>query len=302
MYPAKFDYYAPTTVKNAVALLRKNKDAKILAGGHSLLPLMKLRLAQPSALVDISHVKELSGIREKGNWIVIGAMTTHRQIESSSALQKKCSLLPQVASVIGDLQVRNRGTIGGSLSHADPAADYPAAMLALGAEFDVVGAKGKRPITADSFFKGLFDTALKPGEVLTAIRVPKTSAKGVGAAYAKFPHPASRFAVVGVAVMLKLQNGKCVDVRVGVTGAMDYATHAKKMEAALRGKTIDDALVASASALASDGLQCMSDLAASSEYRAHLVHVYARRALEDGCPFLLRHAAGDGHDGIVAVL
>lgn len=279
MYSAPFDYQAPQTVNEALTLLSKNKDAKLLAGGHSLLPLMKLRLAQPPMLIDIGRIKELSGIRDMGDWIGFGALTTHTQVQWSDLVREHCPVMSEAASMIGDMQVRNRGTIGGSLAHADPAADYPAVVLALGAEIDAMGPKGQRTIKVDDFFKGLLTTALAPDEIITQVRVPKTTREGVGAGYEEMPHPASRYAVVGVAVWLKMDDSKVGDVRVGITGATDHAVRAAKMEDALRGNTLNRKLEESASALAADGLSCLGDMFASPEYRAHLVQVYARRAL-----------------------
>ena len=190
MYPAQFDYHSPASVQEAISLLGRLKDdAKVLAGGHSLLPMMKLRLAQPKHLIDLRKVPGLSGIKEDGGAIAIGALTTHYAVESSSLLKQKCPLLTETAGTIGDPQVRNMGTIGGSLAHADPAADYPAAVIALGAELVAEGPKGKRTIKVDDFFKGLLTTALQPQEILVEIRIPAWPA-GTGTAYMKFPHPA----------------------------------------------------------------------------------------------------------------
>lgn len=280
MYSAPFDYQAPQSVIEALMLLTQNKDAKLLAGGHSLLPLMKLRLAQPPMLIDIGRIKELSGIRDMGDWIGLGALTTHTQVQWSELVREHCTVLSEAASLIGDMQVRNRGTIGGSLAHADPAADYPAVVLALGAEIDAMGPKGQRTIKADDFFKGLLTTALAPDEIITQVRVPKTTREGMGAGYEEMPHPASRYAVVGVAVWLRMEESKVGDVRVGITGAADHAMRATKMEDALRGNTLNHKLEESAAALAADGLTCLGDMFASPEYRAHLVRVYAMRALQ----------------------
>lgn len=280
MYSAPFDYQAPQSVNEALMLLTQNKDAKLLAGGHSLLPLMKLRLAQPPMLIDIGRIKELSGIRDMGDWIGLGALTTHTQVQWSELVREHCPVLSEAASLIGDMQVRNRGTIGGSLAHADPAADYPAVVLALGAEIDAMGPKGQRTIKADDFFKGLLTTALAPDEIITQVRVPKTTREGIGAGYEEMPHPASRYAVVGVAVWLRMEESKVGDVRVGITGAADHAMRATKMEDELRGNTLNHKLEESAAALAADGLTCLGDMFASPEYRAHLVRVYAMRALQ----------------------
>ena len=205
MYPAQFEYHAPTSVSDALSLLGrfKSEDAKILAGGHSLIPTMKLRLAQPKHLIDLRKVPGLGGIKEDGGAIAIGAMTTHWQMESSSLLKQKCPILAETASVIGDPAVRNLGTFGGSLAHADPAADQPATVLALGAEFVCQGAQGRRTVKVDDWFTGLMSTALREDELLVEVRIPAWAA-GTGGCYMKFPHPASRFAVVGVGAVVTL--------------------------------------------------------------------------------------------------
>ena len=279
MFPSKFEYYAPATVKEAVALLSKNKDAKVLAGGHSLLPAMKIRLANPPVLVDIGKIANLSGIKVAGDGMTIGALTTHAMIAESKETAMQCIALAEAAALIGDPQVRNRGTIGGSLSHADPAADYPAVMVALGAQMKAVGPKGERMIPADDFFESLMTTALKPDEVLTEIRIPGMPPHS-GCAYMKFPQPASRFAIVGVCAMVTLDNqGMVKQARVGITGAADHVTRAKGTEQALVGKKLDDATISAGAAKAADGLDCLSDIHASAEYRAHLVKVFAERAI-----------------------
>jgi len=281
MYPATFEYHRPATVEEALGLLAKHRDdAKLLAGGHSLIPLMKLRLAQPGHLVDIGRLGGLSGIREEGGALVIGALTTHYAVESSAAVKAKCPVLSEVAQLIGDPQVRNLGTVGGSLAHADPAADWPAVVIALGAELKAIGPKGARTIKADDFFKDLLTTALAGDEILTEIRVPVPSA-GSGAAYAKHPHPASRFAVVGVAALVTAgAGGICSHASVGVTGVGSKATRAKSVEAALTGKALDLATLAAAAEKAADGIAINADLQGSVEYKAHLTRVYAKRALE----------------------
>ncbi len=280
MYPATFEYHRPGSVEEAVGLLAKHRDdAKLLAGGHSLIPLMKLRLAQPKHVVDIGRIGGLSGIREEGGTIVIGALTTHYTVESSAALKSKCPLLVQAAAMIGDPQVRNVGTIGGSLAHADPAADWPAVVLALGAELRAAGPKGTRTIKADDFFKDLLTTALGPDEILTEIRVPVPPA-GSGGAYAKHPHPASRFAVVGVAAVVTVSGGTCQRASVGVTGVGPKATRAKGVESALSGKALDAASIGAAAEKAAEGISFTADLQGSVEYKQHLTRVYAKRALE----------------------
>src|SRR5437867_2487257 len=201
MIAAQFDYVRANTLDEALSLLSQNEDAKILAGGHSLIPAMKLRLAQPAMLVDIGRIADLSYVREENGQIRIGAMTTHYQIESSDLLKKICLLLPECAGAIGDVQVRNKGTIGGSLAHSDPAGDWPAAIIALDAELVAVSKNGERTINADDFFVDLLTTALQPGEILREIRINKTNGH-TGQAYMKMRHPASGFAVVGVAASL----------------------------------------------------------------------------------------------------
>jgi carbon-monoxide dehydrogenase medium subunit len=280
MYPASFEYHRPTTVDEAVRLLTTHKDdAKVLAGGHSLIPLMKLRLTSPKHVVDLKKVTGLSGVREEGGAIVIGALTTHYTIESNASLKTKCPILTEAAAMIGDPQVRNWGTIGGSLAHADPAADWPAVVLALGAELVATGAKGKRTIKADDFFKGLMTTALGADEILTEVRIPAPAA-GAAMAYLKHPHPASRFAVVGVAAVLTVSGGKCERASVAITGAPSKATRAKGVEAALAGKPLDAQTIAAAAEKAADGIDASADLQGSVEYKQHLVRVYTRRALE----------------------
>lgn len=279
MYPAPFEYYAPSSVSEALSLLAQNADAKLLAGGHSLLPAMKLRLATPPALIDIGKIADLRGISNMGDKISIGALTTHHDVEHSALLRNACPLVPEVASHIGDRQVRNRGTVGGSLAHADPAADYPAAMLALGAVIEAQSANGKRTINADDFFTGIFQTALGANEIVTAVHVPKTDAKGSGVAYAKFPHPASRYAVAGVAVWVKIDNDIVTDIRIGVTGAVDHAQRATKAEAALQGKPMTDDNINAAADSAADGMTTLGDIYASADYRAQLIRELARDAL-----------------------
>jgi carbon-monoxide dehydrogenase medium subunit len=278
MYPAAFSYQRATSIRDAIEQLTRQPDARLLAGGHSLLPAMKLRLASPPALVDLSGVNELRGIRRQGDTITIGAMTTHREIERSKELKDACPLLSEVAGLIGDPLVRNRGTIGGSLAHADPAADFPAAILALGATLAAEGPNGPRTMAADDFFQGLFATALQPHEILTTISVPIIK-RGTGTAYEKFPHPASRYAIVGVAVVVTVADGTCRAARVAVTGAGTRAMRLSQLEAALVDTEIDDATLARVCqrVIAQDDL--LSDQFASAEYRAHLVDVLARRAL-----------------------
>ncbi len=282
MYPASFEYHAPGSVREALGLLGKlGDDAKLLAGGHSLIPMMKLRLAQPKHLIDLRKVPGLSGIKQDGNALVIGAMTTHWEVESSSVVKAKLPVLSEVAGVIGDPAVRNKGTVGGALAHADPAADYPAAVIALGAELVCEGPKGKRTVKVDEWFKGLMATAVKEDEILVEIRVPVPAA-GSGAAYMKFPHPASRFAVVGVAAVVALdKQGACTSAGVGVTGAGTKAVRAKGVEAALKGKKLDAATIEAAAQKAAEGVDVQADLQGSVEYKSHLCRVFAKRAITE---------------------
>jgi aerobic carbon-monoxide dehydrogenase medium subunit len=280
MYPAQFEYHTPGTIKEALDLLARYKDdAKLIAGGHSLLPAMKLRLTQPKHLVDLRKLQGLSGIKEDGATLVIGAMTTHYAVESSPVVKSKCPVLAATAGQIGDPMVRNMGTIGGSLAHADPAADYPATVIAVGAEMVAEGPKGRRSIKVDDFFKGLFTTALGPDEIITEVRVPAGGPK-VGSAYLKFPHPASRFAVVGVAAVLTMDDGKVAKASIGITGAGTKAVRAKGVEAGLTGKTLDAATIQAAAEKAPDGVDVQADLQGSEEYKRHLLKVFARRAIE----------------------
>lgn len=279
MIPAQFDYVVPASLDEAVALLAQHQDeAKILAGGHSLIPAMKLRLAQPQLLIDIGRLKDLSYIREEDEQLRIGAMTTHYELESSKRLRELCPLLPACAGSIGDVQVRNKGTLGGSLAHADPAADWPAAILALDAELVATSAQGERTIKATDFFVDMLTTALAPGELLREIRVPLAQARA-SQAYLKLPHPASGFAVVGVAVNLTRQNGTCQAIAVGITGVAVKAFRADGVEQALTGGALDEQTIAAASAHAADGIDLNDDLFASADYRRHLAQVYTRRAI-----------------------
>jgi len=279
MIPAQFDYAAPSTLDEALSLLAQNEDAKILAGGHSLIPAMKLRLAQPPLLVDIGRIKDLSYVRQENGQIRIGAMTTHYQIESSDLLKKICPLLPECAGAIGDVQVRNKGTIGGSVAHSDPAGDWPAAIIALSAELIATNKNGERSIKADDFFIDLLTTALEPGEILREIRISKSNGR-TGRAYAKMHHPASGFAVVGVAANLTLDgNGACQEAGIGITGVSAKAYRAAAVESALNGKKLDDRTIASAAANAASGVDLNGDLLGSADYRRHLAEVYTKRAI-----------------------
>jgi carbon-monoxide dehydrogenase medium subunit len=277
MIPASFDYEAPHSLKDAVALLSSREDAKILAGGHSLLPAMKLRLASPPLLIDIGRIGELNYIREANGKVAIGATTTHAEVAASTILRKVSPLLSLTASNIGDRQVRNRGTIAGSLAGAHPAADYPAAVLALDAEIVALSKSGERVIPAAKFFTGMFSTELRPDEIITEVRVPRTEKESV--VYKKHHHPASGYAVVGVAVRMKLSNGKIESVAVGITGISDIAYRAATVENELRGQPTF--AISEAATHAAIGVDAIGDNYASAEYRVHLATVYTRRALEE---------------------
>jgi carbon-monoxide dehydrogenase medium subunit len=278
MIAAQFDYVRANTLDEALSLLAQNEDAKILAGGHSLIPAMKLRLAQPSLLIDLGRIKDLSYIREEDGQIRIGAMTTHYEIESSDLLKKICPLLPECAGQIGDVQVRNKGTIGGSLAHSDPAGDWPAAILALNADLIGVSKSGERTIKADDFFVDLLTTALEPGEILREIRISKPKGR-TGHAYMKMHHPASGFAVVGVAATLTIEDDICQSASIGITGVSSKAYRPSAVESALTGAKLDEQTIANACAQAADGVEANGDLFASADYRKHLAEVYTRRAV-----------------------
>ncbi len=279
MIPATFEYVRARSVREAISLLQQHGGrAKLLAGGHSLLPLMKLRLSQPEMLIDLGPVDELRGIREEGGSLVIGALTTHDEVANSPLVRERVPLLAECASQIGDVQVRNRGTIGGNLAHADPAADYPAAVLALEAQMECEGPAGIRTVPASQWFVDLLTTALGPDEVLCRLRVP-VQTLGQGWSYTKLPHPASGYSLLGVACLVTVDGGVCRDARVAVTGAGPKAVRLAKVEQALVGGRLDEAAVAEAARLVSDGLEATDDLYASAEYKRHLAVVYTKRAL-----------------------
>jgi carbon-monoxide dehydrogenase medium subunit len=281
MIPVPFEYHAPKTLEEALRLVERHGDeAKVLAGGHSLLPLMKLRLAAPRYVIDIGRLRGMSYIREEDGCIAIGALTTHAELEGSALLREKCPLLPETAAEIGDVQVRNRGTLGGSLAHADPAADYPAAILALDAEIIAANSSGTRTISAREFFVDMLTTQLRPGEILTQVRVPLLAPR-TGTAYCKLHQPASGFAIVGAAVRLALgKGGKVEDVAIGITGVGPKAYRALAAEKALRGKKVTPKLLADAARSSATGVEPLSDLHASAEYRREMAAVFTRRALE----------------------
>jgi len=280
MIPGAFEYYAPRSLNDAVKFLAEHRDdVKILSGGQSLLPLMKMRLSKPGFIVDIGRIPDLDRITEENNSLVIGALVTHEQIEFSELLKSKCPLLPQTATTIADIQVRNRGTLGGSIAHADPAGDWPAAVMALEAEIKVVGPAGERWVKCEEFFLGLLMSVLEPDEIVTAIKVPITGSDKT--AYLKAAPRSSGFAVVGVAVRLALDgNGTCNRMAVGITGVGDKVYRAEWVEQRLTGNKLDSKSIQEAAAQSTRNIEVIEDINGSSEYRKHLTEVYVVRAIE----------------------
>ena len=280
MNPTSFEYTRAESLQDAIAALQRDGDgAKLIAGGHSLLPIMKLRLAEPDRLIDIGRLAELRGIRREDAALVLGALTTHHQIATDSVIGEAAPLLAETAARIGDRQVRNRGTIGGALAHADAAADYPAAILALDATIVAQGPTGRRVIRAGDFFIDFLTTALEPAEVLTEIRIPLL-ASSHGWSYQKLANQSSGYAIVGVAALVKLEaDGTLADVRISVTGAAAVPWRADAAESALRGHRADDGTIQNASALVVDGVDLLDDLHGSAEYRRTVTRGLTRRAL-----------------------
>ena len=276
MIPQQFEYSAPKTLDEALGLLAEG--AKPLAGGMSLIPMMKLRLAAPEHLVDLGRIKDLNYIREDGGSLRIGATATHHEVESSPLVRGKCPLLAETVSNIGDMQVRNMGTIGGSVAHADPAADYPAALQALEAKLVLKGSQAERTVAADDFFVDMFTTALEPGEIVREVIVP-IDGDGTGTNYQKVVQPASGFAIVGIAARVRKSGGKITMARIGVTGLSNRAFRATAAEKALEGKAGSAAEIQAAAALVTQGIEANADLHASADYRKHLAVVYAAKAL-----------------------
>jgi carbon-monoxide dehydrogenase medium subunit len=280
MYSANFDYHRARSLSDAQQLLAAHPGAKLLAGGHSLIPLMKLRLAAPPALVDIGRIPELRGISRSGDTIRIGALTTHAEIAASVELQKSAAALSEAAGLVGDPAVRSRGTIGGNIAHADPASDLPTVLVALDARIVAIGPAGERTIPAGGFFTGIMSTALADNEVVTAIVVP-SSARGQGSAYVKFSHPASRYAVIGVAALVTVAGNSCSAARVALGGLLPHASRAAAVEKALTGKPLDTSAIANAAAQAGSDLgdDVTGDLFASAAYRKAVAPVYVKRAI-----------------------
>ena len=312
MYPAQFEYSKAGSVAEAIQILQGDPEAKIIAGGHSLIPLMKLRLARPSRVVDIGGIAGLRGISVSGGSIRIGALTTHQDVASSAEVQANCGILAEAAGGIGDPAVRNRGTIGGNVSHADPASDYPTVLTALGASFELQGPSGSRTVAADDFFTGPFETAVGADEVLTSVSVPVLAANQV-AEYAKMAHPATSFAVVGAAAVVTLEGDgghghghdhghdhdhghghdhaapRCTEARVAVGGLTPKPTRSPAVEAALAGSelTLDSIAAATAGVGGDLGNDLLGDVYASAEYRRSMAAVELKHALY--------HAVGLAH-------
>jgi carbon-monoxide dehydrogenase medium subunit len=276
--PLAFDYEVAESVDHAIELLGQHGDeAKLLAGGHSLLPIMKLRLAAPTVLVDLGRIDDLNYVSDEGDHLAIGAMTRHTDMERDATLKEHCGLIAYTASLVGDPQVRHRGTIGGSISHGDAASDLPSTLLALDANFVVKGPDGERTVAAGDFFEDYLQTTLAPNEVLTEIRVPKLG--GAGWSYKKFNRRAQDWAVVGVAAVVERSNGSIGSARIGLTNMGSTPLRATAAENALSGA--DRSSVAEATSSADEGTSPSSDIAASDEYRRHLARVLSRRAVEE---------------------
>jgi aerobic carbon-monoxide dehydrogenase medium subunit len=280
MYSAPFEYHAPSTLSEALALLgRYGDEAKVLAGSQSLIPLMKLRLAQPAHVVDLRKVDGLTGVRDVGGTLHVGALTTHAALAADPVFRSKLPMAAEAANQIGDAQVRNLGTIGGSLAHADPAADWPAVLMALDASVVIAGTRGERTLKVDQLISGPLMTALESGEILTQVRIPLPPARTAGA-YEKLPNPASRFAVVGVAAEVSLDGrGSVAWSRIALTGLGSKVARATAVEKALQGKPADPAAIRAAASRAAEGLELRADLTGSAAYKAQLASVYTERAV-----------------------
>ena len=281
MFPASFGYIAARSVEEALELMAKHgEEGKLLAGGHSLIPAMKLRLQSPQMLIDLGTVPGLRGVRVDGSNLVIGALTVHTDVASSELVRQHLPGLADAASVIGDMQVRNRGTIGGSVAHADPAADLPVILTALNATFIVQSSNGKRVIAADDFFTDFYTTAMSSDEILTEIHVPMPSSR-TGTAYAKLPHPASGYVVVSAAALITRQaSGACTVARVAIGGLGSGPIRAIATEMELQGKPLTPQTIAAAAAKAAEETDPLEDSYASAEYKRHVASVYARKAIE----------------------
>ncbi|TCC50219.1 xanthine dehydrogenase family protein subunit M [Kribbella capetownensis] len=277
MIPAAFEYFTPSTVDEAVALLRDQPDAKVLAGGQSLMPVLRLRLAAPETIVDIGRIGELQGVRDDGDALVIGAMTPHSTVQADPLVGEHARLVSLATATIADPQVRHRGTFGGSLAHADPAGDLPAVAVALDASFVIAGPDGRRTVAAADFFEGVFSTALAEDELLVEVRVPKYT--GWGAHYEKFNRVAQQWSIVAVAAAVRLDGDSIAEARVGLTNMGSTPIRASAVEAALVGRPATPEAVREAAALAADGTSPVSDLNGDADYRRHLASVLTRRAV-----------------------
>ena len=281
MIPSGFEYHTPTSVDDAIQLLTQYSDeAKILAGGHSLLPMMKLRFAEPAHLIDINGIKELKGITETGDAIRIGAMTTENELIDSALLNEKCPLIPAAAKLIADPQVRNRGTIGGDIAHGDPGNDHPAVMLALDASFVLKGSNGERTVSANDFFLGTFWTALETDEIMTAIQVPAFG-NGTGYGFNKLKRKTGDFATAGSTVVLHLAGDTCDDIRIALTNVGPSAFRAEAAEEVLRGQVITEALIEQAATKVMEACEPTEDLRGDAEYKTHMAAEMTRRSIRD---------------------
>lgn len=278
MIPASFDYVAPTSVADALAALAEaGDDVKVLAGGQSLLPILRMRLNAPDKVIDLGRIKELQGVTEDGDHIVIGAMTTYADVLASDLVRQHAGLLTDAIAEVADPQIRHRGTVGGALVHADPAGDVGAPALALDTEFVITGSRGERTVAAADFFQDLFETAVGEGELLTAIRIPKHT--GWGHRYEKFVRVSHQWSIVGVAATVRVDGGSIAEARIGLTNMGSTPLRASAVEQALLGKAATDEAVRDACAAAADGTNPPSDLNGDSDYRKHLATVLTRRAV-----------------------
>jgi len=278
MIPSGFEYHAPSSLQEAVKMLADYADAKVLAGGHSLLPMMKLRFAEPAHLVDINGITELKGVRDDGGVIRIGAMTTENELIASSIIQQKCPLISDAAQLIADPQVRNRGTIGGDIVHGDPGNDHPALMLAVDASFVLTGPDGQRSVAANGFFLGTYWTQLEEGELLTEIQVP-TFGPGTGYGFNKLKRKTGDYATAAAAVVLQLEGERCAEIRIALTNVAPMAIRAEQAENLLRGQTITDALIEQAAAKVMEVCEPAEDLRGDAEYKTHMAAEMARRSI-----------------------
>lgn len=279
MIPSSFEYKKADSIDQAISMMHEN--AKVLAGGHSLIPTMKLRLNQPDTVIDISQIASIRNIIEEGSFVVIGAGATHGEIADSGLVKSACAMIADGAAQIGDIQVRNKGTIGGSLAHADPAADWPALVIAADAIIVIQSSGGTREVAAADFFTGFYETALEDNELITAVKIPKLSA-GSSSTYVKFSQPASRFAIVGCAIVKNLDSdGEVGNIKVAITGVSEKAYRDHGVEDELMGKALSDDVIQAAASKAAERVDVMSDHYASEEYRKHLAKVYVKKALQN---------------------